>query len=103
MSEQNFIKRYVPRDWAVPAVAGLTIVASLHGAIEGKTIDAPAQAVGSALSGGSIGSSVANTPFIIVADTNFDRVYEARFATLRPEVEQSPGKAEPFSLTPRST
>ncbi len=87
----GFISRYVPKDWAPPAVAGLMFVATIHGTIEGKTIDVPAQAAGSAMSG-SIGSSVAYSPFISVADTNFDRGYEARYATLRSDVEQGGGK-----------
>jgi hypothetical protein len=42
---------------------------------------------------GTIGSSVAYSPFIAVANTNIDNVYEARFTTLRSDVEQGGGTA----------
>jgi hypothetical protein len=93
---KGFIKRYVPKnriDWAAPAVAGLTIVAALHGVIEGKAIDIPADAAGAALTTGSTSSTSSNIgSFTFVADTNFDRGYEARYATLRSDVEQGGGK-----------
>ena len=91
-TNRGFIQRYVPKDWAIPAVAGLTIVATLHGTVEGQTIDVPAQAIGAGLSG-SISSTAAYSTFIAVADTNFDKVYEVGYATLRSDVEQGAGTA----------
>jgi hypothetical protein len=91
VEKDKHIKRYVPKDWGIPAAASLTTVVFLYGVVEGKAIDVPAQAAGSALSGGS---SVANTPFISVADASFDRTYEARFDTLRSDVEQGDGTKE---------
>jgi hypothetical protein len=86
---KSFIVRYVPKDWAAPAVAGVTIVAFLYGVVEGKAFDVPAQTIGAALTTGSTASTSASIgTFTLVADTSIDREYQAWYATLRSDVEQ---------------
>jgi hypothetical protein len=56
----------------------------------------PPQAFGAMMNGST--SANAGIFNVVVADTNFDRVYEARYARLAAEFEQGPAS---FSVTQR--
>lgn len=80
-------------DRAKPAVVGLVAGAIIAGTLNvdtGDILHVPPAALGALASGSTSSTSSTAGIFHHVADTTFDRTYEAHFARLAAEFEQGP-------------